>query len=247
MRGWNLRLLMCLMVLAPGVAGASSQMELSVIEWDIPGIPEPIGAAVVYQMDGREIKARPGERVYISTGERLEARSMPQEIQASAPSSPAPRGKAAYPKTKVTIPGFVPTGVLRDSVPQAAVSVESDRAYAALGNGRADAPRHLDEGGVRIPRAFTFEPDYSPVLIQGVTSPGGQGRAMPVRNANVYRRYGGGRRAAEIIEKDPVDPVPYPDNSIMAPPGGGRVYRAEVVLPSSARGIGMGSEYASGR
>lgn len=235
MRGWSMRVVASLLLLG-GTAAAASQLELSVIEWSVPGVPEPV-AAVAYHIDGRNIKAGPGETVYVSSPERLTRRAAPQEIQASVPSAPAWRGRD-YPRTKVT---------LNNGAAPEPSAVAADTAYATLGQRGADKPRHFDDGGVRIPRAFTFEPDASPVIIRGVTSPGGGGRAMPVRNANVYRRLGGGRQAAEVIDKEPVEPSRIPDNSVMAPPNGGRLYRAEVVLPSSARGIGMDSEYASGR
>lgn len=100
-----------------------------------------------------------------------------------------------------------------------------------------------------MPPPFTFEPGASPELIADVGSYGNaSGRDLPVRNANLYRSLSGGRRPAEIIEKEPLRPMPTPtpepvlDASGMAPSGNGRMYRTEVRLPSTSQGIGMASD-----
>lgn len=240
MHGWIIRFAACLSLL--GGAAAAGQTGADLIEWNVPGIPEyAAAAAVVCRIDGRDIKARPGEKVYTSSPERLNHNAPPPDIQTSAPAAPDRQGQS-YPKTSVTLSETAPRN--RDAAPAA---IESGNAYAALGEPDADTPRHPDGDDAGIPRVFTFDPDDSPVIIRAVTSPGAARRAMPTRNANVYRRHGGGRQGAEIIDKEPVEPSRIPDNSIMAPAADGRLYRAEVVLPSTARGIGMGSEYASGR
>lgn len=97
--------------------------------------------------------------------------------------------------------------------------------------------------GVRIPKAFSFEPDDSPLILSSVTSPGADGRVLAARNPNLFRRfYGGGRQAAEIIESDPIHPRPSMDTPAMAPPADGSTHRAEVMLPSSSRGVAAGPD-----
>ncbi len=92
---------------------------------------------------------------------------------------------------------------------------------------------------VRIPPVFTFAPDDSPVIIADVRSQAVPGRRRLVRNANLYRRHRDtGRRPAEIIERDPVDPHTAEDAAAMIGPGGSAVPRAEIRLPSSSLGIG---------
>ena len=100
---------------------------------------------------------------------------------------------------------------------------------------------------VRIPKAFSFEPDSSPVILASVSSPGSGDRDLPARNANVYRRFHGGRQVAQIIEREPVTPRPNLDTPAMVSPAGGAMPRTEVKLPSSSRGVGMVSDYASER
>ncbi|MDR1744608.1 MAG: hypothetical protein LBS30_02520 [Planctomycetota bacterium] len=117
---------------------------------------------------------------------------------------------------------------------------------AAMTASAANAAPEPDEA--RIPKAFSFEPDDSPVILASVGSPNPDGRVPPARNANLYRRfYGGGRQAAEIIEREPVNPRPSMDTPAMAPPADGTTPRAEVKLPSSSRGVGMANEYSSER
>jgi hypothetical protein len=64
-----------------------------------------------------------------------------------------------------------------------------------------------------------------------------------MRNPNLYRRFnGGGRQAAEIIESEPINPRPSMDTPAMVPPANGSTPRAEVMLPSSSRGVGARSD-----
>ncbi|MCC8190679.1 MAG: tetratricopeptide repeat protein [Planctomycetes bacterium] len=115
----------------------------------------------------------------------------------------------------------------------------STQAYASLAE--VEEPCQLDEGAPRIPD-FSFAPDRSPVLIAEVIAPGVTRREMPVRNANVYRPLGSARQPAEIIEKEAVAPRAGDDTSAMVP-GRSGVKRADVRLPSTARGVGMTSDY----
>ena len=119
----------------------------------------------------------------------------------------------------------------------------STTAYASLIIPDDEEPVGQDQGGVRIPKAFSFAPDSSPVIIAGVKAPGKQKRDMPVRNANVYRTRGATRQPAEIIEKETVAPRGDNDTSVMAPSGSGAIHKTQVRLPSSTRGIGMASDY----
>ena len=117
-------------------------------------------------------------------------------------------------------------------------------AYASMPIWEYDDPA---SGASTHPKAFSFEPDESPVIIAGMRAPEQPGRDMPVRNANLYRRNDGGRQPAEIIEKEPVMPRRQDyDTSVMAPAAGGVVHRAEIRLPSSSRGVGMSSDYDAG-
>lgn len=120
------------------------------------------------------------------------------------------------------------------------------RAYASLADPGAVVAETPKPDAIRIPRAFSFASDASPVILASVSSPGPDGQdASPARNANLYRRfYGGGRQAAEIIEREPVNPRPSLDTPAMAPPADGTTPRAEVKLPSSSRGVGMANEYS---
>ncbi len=135
------------------------------------------------------------------------------------------------------------------SGPSGGAALHGRKAYASLAEPEAVVAPAPESGAARIPRAFSFKPDSSPVILASVNSPGPDGRnASPARNANLYRRlYGGGRQAAEIIEREPVNPRPSLDTPAMAPPADGTTPRAEVKLPSSSRGVGMANEYSSGR
>lgn len=116
-------------------------------------------------------------------------------------------------------------------------------AYASIPvDGREKGKAKPEADAVRIPKAFSFEPDDSPVILAGVNSPGSDLNG-PARNSNVYRRYKGGRQPAEIIERPTFEPRPGSDTPAMVPPAGG-VRRAEVTLPSSSLGVGMTSDYA---
>lgn len=112
--------------------------------------------------------------------------------------------------------------------------------------------------GVRLPRPFSFAPDDSPVILAEVTSPGSSDERIAMVRSRTYRTYDGGRRPAEIIEREPVNkyrPVPRPgprpvmqqDTPAMAAPAGGVIPRAEVKLPTSSKGLGMASGYLPGR
>lgn len=99
--------------------------------------------------------------------------------------------------------------------------------------------------GDRMP-PFTFEPDKSPTIISGFQAPEEVATAMPVRNPSLFHRAGGERQPAEIIEKEQMTPrVPH-DASTMTPSSDGSARRAEVILPTSAIGVGMASDYSSG-
>lgn len=115
----------------------------------------------------------------------------------------------------------------------------------------------IPEGdGARLPKPFSFASDDSPVILSEVTSPGSDQRVAMVRS-RTYRAYDGGRRPAEIIEREPVRPNPRPspnprpraqqDMPAMAAPAGGMTPRAEVKLPTSSQGLGMASGYFPGR
>ncbi|MCD8138777.1 MAG: tetratricopeptide repeat protein [Planctomycetaceae bacterium] len=200
--------------------------------------------------------------------------SYPQAIQASAgPASVAPG--ESLPVTRVRLPAdayhpgtmqenddFIPADadpelleveaqVGEDGYLRFGMTTSSTSAYASMPI-LPDEGEGVTEGEeVRIPRAFSFKPDPSPVLLAHVRSSGGE-RDMPVRNANLYRRWAGGRRPAEIIEREPVSPRPGMDTPAVAPPGDGGTHRTEVRLPqvrlpSSSRGIGAMGENRHGR
>lgn len=120
-------------------------------------------------------------------------------------------------------------------------------AYASMPVGGMEKKEQPAADGAHIPPSFSFEPDTSPVIIADVRSKAVTGRELPVRNANLYKRYSGGRRPAEIIEREPVSPRLDGDASAMMPPAGDSRPRAEVRLPSSSQGVGMTSDYAPGR
>ena len=117
-------------------------------------------------------------------------------------------------------------------------------AYASMPVGGMETEEQPEADEARIPPAFTFEPDTSPVIIADVRSKAVAGRDLPARNANLYKRYAGGRRPAEIIEREPISPRLDGDASAMVPPAGDSRPRAEVRLPSSSLGVGMTSDYA---
>ncbi|MCD8351088.1 MAG: tetratricopeptide repeat protein [Planctomycetaceae bacterium] len=198
----------------------------------------------------------------------------PQAIQASAgPASVAP-GKS-LPVTRVRLPAgayrpgtmqenddFIPAEadpelleveaqVDEDGYLRFGMTTSSTSAYASMPILMDDTEGVTEGEEARIPPAFSFKPDPSPLLLAHVRSSGGE-RDMPVRNANLYRRWAGGRRPAEIIEREPVSPRPGMDTPAMVPPGDGVTHRAEVRLPqvrlpSSSRGIGAMSENRHGR
>ncbi len=198
----------------------------------------------------------------------------PQPIQASAgPASVAPG--QSLPVTRVRLPaGAYRPGTMQendDFIPAEAdpelleveaqvdadgflrfgMMTSSTSAYASMPILPDDAEGVTEGEEARIPPAFSFKPDTSPVLLAHVRSSGGQ-RDMPVRNANVYRRWAGGRRPAEIIEREPLSPRPGMDTPAMVPPGDGVTHRTEVRLPqvrlpSSSRGIGAMGENRHGR
>lgn len=114
-------------------------------------------------------------------------------------------------------------------------------AYASL---RSWEVEDMNSGAGSVPKAFNFDPDFSPVIIADMRSPSRSGGDMPVRNPNLYRRRSGDRQPAEIIEKDPVAPREARDEAGMAPADDGKVRRAEVKLPSSSQGVGMTSDYS---
>lgn len=137
--------------------------------------------------------------------------------------------------------------------------VESTMGYASLmlPDEFYDNEPAAEDEGVRLPKPFSFAPDDSPIIMSEITSPGSDTRIAMVR-ARTYRTYDGGRRPAEIIERDPVSrprPRPHPapsprmqqDMPAMAAPAGGIVRRAEVKLPTSSQGLGMASGYLPGR
>ncbi|MCL2001433.1 MAG: hypothetical protein FWG74_08375 [Planctomycetes bacterium] len=114
-----------------------------------------------------------------------------------------------------------------------------DQAYASLpaGNGHAGGGAPL-----AIP-VFSFESGTSPVIISGLRAPAEANRDMPVRNANLFRSAGGSRQPAEITEKEPIQPHPLFDVSTLTVPGDGNLHRTSVRLPTSAKGIGISSDY----
>lgn len=186
------------------------------------------------------------------------ANEYPQEIQASVkPSLPGDSGGARVPTTRVEIPAdsFRDRKVGGDEALVEPLSVKNEFTYSGIiSDGGAYASMSPVQGEyvpaadeARIPHAFSFEPDASPVLLADVRSPGKEGRDMPVRNVNVYRRWAGGTRPAEIIEREPVSPRVGLDTPAMVPPKDGMAHRAEVRipqvrLPSSSPGIGATGE-----
>lgn len=196
----------------------------------------------------------------------------PQEIQASVrPSVAADPQGPRFPVTEVRIPA----GTLRQRPEAIAIpplqggtmreaSVDEDgylrfgmmrgstAAYASMPVPEADGEYLAETDEAKIPPAFSFKSDETPLLLAEVVSPGRGERDLPMRNANLYRRWTGSRRPAEIIEREPVSPRVGMDTPAMVPPKDGSTPRAEVripqvQLPSSSRGIGAMGEYRHGR
>ncbi len=122
-------------------------------------------------------------------------------------------------------------------------AVGSETAYAMLPPPGTEAKQRHDGDMAKIPPAFSFSSDDSPIIVASVMSPGTERNEVPERNANVYRRQGGKRRPAEITENEPISPRLVLDASVMVPPAGGAVPRTEVRLPMSSRGLGMADGY----
>lgn len=142
------------------------------------------------------------------------------------------------------------TWVEVEDKPVSTVVTGSTMAYGSMilpDDGEDDV---TEADGPRIPKAFSFDSDDSPIILAEVTSPGPEGRVYAQRR---IRDYGMAsvRRPAEIIERDPYNYAPTPrpgqDTPAMVPPAGGQVRRAEVKLPTSSQGLGMASGYFPGR
>ncbi len=131
----------------------------------------------------------------------------------------------------------------RETFLQVGQAVGSEAAYAMLPPPGNEAKQRHDGDMAKIPPAFSFSSDDSPIIVASVMSPGTDRNEVPERNANVYRRQGGKRRPAEITENEPISPRLVLDASVMVPPAGGAVPRTEVRLPMSSRGLGMADGY----
>lgn len=113
---------------------------------------------------------------------------------------------------------------------------------------------YYDEGelendrGVRIPKAFSFESEDSPIIVAEASSPGSDGRVMAsVRRGKSFIAVWPGREGTGIIEREPLEPRPNHGTPAMVPPASGKLRRAEVKLPTSSQGLGMASGYYPGR
>ncbi|MCC8108767.1 MAG: hypothetical protein LIQ30_06915 [Planctomycetes bacterium] len=131
----------------------------------------------------------------------------------------------------------------RETFLQIGQAVRSDNAYAMIPPPGTQAKQRHDGDMAKIPPAFSFTSDDSPIILASVMSPGTDGEDVRERNANVYRRQGGKRRPAEITENEPLSPRLVLDASVMVPPAGGAVPRTEVRLPMSSRGLGTADGY----
>ncbi|MCC8164980.1 MAG: hypothetical protein LIQ31_02225 [Planctomycetes bacterium] len=133
----------------------------------------------------------------------------------------------------------------RETFLQVGQAVRADNAYAMLPPPGNQAKQRHDGDMAKIPPAFSFSSDDSPIILAAVMSPGTDEGEVRERNANVYRRQGGKRRPAEITENEPISPRLVLDASVMVPPAGGAVPRTEVRLPMSSRGLGVADGYRS--
>lgn len=123
----------------------------------------------------------------------------------------------------------------------------SSAAYASMALPDMYYDEVTEGDGVRIPKAFSFDSDDSPIIVAEVASPGSDRPEMASRGRTLFNMFGGGRRAAEIIEREPIEPQPRNDTPAMVPPAGGKLRRAEVKLPTSSQGLGMAGGYFPGR
>lgn len=133
-------------------------------------------------------------------------------------------------------------------------AVASATGYASMPPPDVDDRETSENDRPRIPKPFTFRSDDSPVILADITSPGPDNGAVASRR--VGNRAFGGRRPAEIIEREPYVPprprhgdAPVGDTPAMAPPHGGQMPRTEVrlKLPTSSSGLGMASGFFPGR